>query len=499
VSPASPWWRGAVLYQIYPRSFADSNGDGIGDLEGVRSRLDHLEWLGVDGIWLNPVHPSPNADWGYDVADYLGVHPDFGTLDDLDRLVAEAARRGIRVLLDLVPGHTSDRHSWFEESRSSRDNPRRGWYVWRDPQPGRAPRPPNNWRSFFGGPAWEPDTRTGQMYLHLFLPQQPDLNWWNDGVRDAFDDILRFWFDRGVAGFRIDVAHGVVKDRELRDNPTRPYKPIYNLNRPEVHDVHRHWRRVADSYQDQRVLLGETWVGAVEDLLPFYGRNDGLHMAFNFLLLMAKLRAPDLRRVVERTEALFPEDAWPLWTLSNHDVVRFPTRMCGGDEAKVRCALLTLLTLRGTPVLYYGDELGMRQVQVSPERKRDPAEDRDGARTPMPWGDVEWRHPWLPVGGEVRDVAAQREDPASLLSFCRRLTQLRREQPDLRTGPYSTLPAPPGVWAWRRGEGLAAAVNLSGRAVRVPFVAGRVLAATDGRTTDGPLRLDPWQGALVAG
>jgi alpha-glucosidase len=335
------------------------------------------------------------------------------------------------------------------------------------------------------------------MYLHLFLREQPDLNWWNDGVRDAFDQILRFWFDRGIAGFRIDVAHGIVKDRELRDTPTRPYRLVYNVKRPEVHDVHRRFRRVADAYEG-RVLLGETWVDSIEDLLEFYGRGDGLHMAFNFLLLLAKLRAPELRRVVERTEALFPDDAWPLWTLSNHDVVRFPTRMCGGDEAKVRCALLMLLTLRGTAVLYYGDELGLRQVRIPPERRRDLAENRDGARTPMPWGDVAWRDSWLPVGGEVPDAAAQREDPSSLLRFCRRLTQLRREHADLRTGSYSTLSSPPGVWAWRRGDRLAVAINLSERAVRVPAVAGRVLAATDAETADGTLRLRPWQGALVA-
>jgi len=264
------WWREGVLYQLYPRSFADSNGDGVGDLPGVVDRLEHLEWLGIDGIWLNPTMPSPNADWGYDVADYFGVHPELGTLADLDRLVAEAAARGIRILLDLVPNHTSDRHPWFLEARSSRESPRRDWYVWADPKADGSP--PNDWTSVFDGPAWTLDAGTGQYYLHQFLAEQPDLNWWNDRVREAFDEILRFWFARGIAGFRIDVAHSIVKDPELRDPGIQP----------GVHDVHRRWRALADSEEPQRILLGETHIRELEQMIAFYGTGeDELNLAFN--------------------------------------------------------------------------------------------------------------------------------------------------------------------------------------------------------------------------
>jgi len=284
------WWRGAVCYQIYPRSFADSNADGQGDLTGVVAHLDHLEWLGIDAIWLSPTFPSPNADWGYDVADYYGVHPDFGTLADLERLIAEADGRGIRVLLDLVPNHTSTEHPWFLDARSSRDSRHRDWYVWADPKPDGSP--PNNWVSAFLGPAWTFDEATGQSYLTNFLPEQADLNWWNDEVRDEFDRILRYWFDRGVAGFRVDVAHMIVKDRELRDNPPatdadpllarlRGQVSLYNSNRPEVHGVHQRWRRIADDYDPTRLLVGETFVETLEDVISYYGRGDELGLAFS--------------------------------------------------------------------------------------------------------------------------------------------------------------------------------------------------------------------------
>ena len=276
------WWRDGVLYQVYPRSFADSDGDGVGDLRGIIERLDHLAWLGVDGLWLNPTFPSPNADWGFDVSDYRDVHPDLGTLDDLDELVAQAGARDMHVLLDLVPNHTSDEHDWFVEARSSREDPRRDFYVWRDPAPDGGP--PNNWVSIFGGSAWERDDATGQFYLHLFHSKQPDLDWWSDRVRDEFDDILRFWFARGIAGFRIDVAHGIVKHRELRDNPAaEPHdapvyrwmgqRPEFSMQQPEVHDVHRRWRALADEQQPERVLLGETWVLDLEALARLLRRR----------------------------------------------------------------------------------------------------------------------------------------------------------------------------------------------------------------------------------
>jgi alpha-glucosidase len=479
-SGRQPWWQHAVLYQIYVRSFADSNGDGVGDLPGIVERLDYLKWLGVDAVWLSPITVSPDKDWGYDVADYVNVQPVFGGLDAFDELVAEAGRRDIRVVIDLVPNHTSDQHEWFWGSRGSRDAGRRDWYVWRDPKPDGSP--PNNWISAFGGgPAWTLDSRTGQMYQHSFLPEQPDLNWWNEEVRDTMDDVMRFWLDRGVAGFRLDVAHAVVKDRDLRDVPPGADTNVV-VDLEETFAVLRRWRKLVDAYEGDRILLGETWVMDLERLASFYGSGaDQLHLAFNFPFAFAPLEAGVLRDVVERTEELLPRGAWPAWTLSNHDIVRFPTRMAGNDERKARAALLTLLTQRGTPVLYNGDELAMRQVDVPPDRLRDMA-DRDGARTPLPWNGA-WEEPWLPPGGDVPPVAAQREDPDSFLSFCRELIARRRSSADLQDGAYETLASPPGVWAYRRGEHTAVAINLTGEPAEVDL--------------DGARQLAPWEGVVL--
>ena len=507
-----PWWRGGVLYQIYVRSFVDSDGDGVGDLAGIRSRLDYFEWLGVDGLWLSPVTVSPDDDFGYDVSDYCDVQPVLGDLAELDRLVGEAGERGIRVLLDIVPNHSSDRHPWFVEARSSRESPRRDWYVWRDPKPDGSL--PNNWLSAFGGPAWSLDERSGQYYLHHFLPSQPDLNWWEEGVRDAFDEILRFWFDRGIAGFRIDVAHGLVKDRELRDNP--PDDPwANNMNRPEVHDVYRRWRRIADSYESRPIFLGETWVFDGDKLGAFYGNdNDELHMAFNFPFVLGSFEAERLRTVVADTEAAIPPDGWPVWTMSNHDVVRFPTRWCDGDERKARVALLMLLTLRGTPVLYYGDELGMPETELADGDRLDRARltsppGRDGARTPMHWSGEEGAgfaapgvRPWLPLGRhEKLNVAAQRDDPESMLSLARDVLALRRAEPDLWEGAYRPLETEGGLWAWRRGERTLVAVNLSDDAVALDGVEGRIQLGTgrrrEGEESRGRLELEPWEGVVV--
>jgi alpha-glucosidase len=473
------WWRDGVLYQIYPRSFADSDGDGIGDLRGVIARLDHLSWLGVDGIWLNPTMPSPNADWGYDVADYCAVDPDLGTMEDLDALIAATGERGIRVLLDLVPNHTSDRHAWFQDAVTGRDAAYRDFYVWAEGKPDGAP--PNNWLSNFGGPAWTWHEPTGQFYLHNFLPEQPDLNWWNEDVRFAFDDILRFWYERGVAGFRIDVCHAIVKDRELRDDPEpseddhpvvqqRALKQVYSMNRPEVHDVLHRWRRVSDAEDPERILVGETYVLDLEALIPFYGQDDELHLAFNFLFIHADLEAESLRGIVEGVEAGLPEGSWPVWTGSNHDSGRLMTRWAGDDERRARVALLMLLTLRGTAFLYYGDEIALEEVPQDPEtaldpvarRTGDPSRNRDVCRTPMPWNGEPGAgftrdgatRTWLPMGDvAARNVALQREDPASTLHLTRDLVALRREREDLRRGGYETLPAPAGAWAYRRGEG----------------------------------------------
>ena len=521
---AAPWWRGGVLYQIYPRSFADVSGDGHGDLPGVLDHLDHLAWLGVDALWLNPITVSPDADWGYDVADYLDVDPDFGTLEDLERLVAEAGERGIRVLMDLVPNHTSDRHPWFVDARSSRTAAHRDYYVWADGAGDGAP--PNNWRSSFGGPAWTWDEATGQYYLHNFLPEQPDLNWWNDDVRDAFDEILRFWFDRGIAGFRIDVAHALIKDRDLRDDTIaldtdhpmirrHGLRSDFSMNRPEGHDVLKRWRAFADEYDPPRVLLGETWVLDLEALVAFYGSGDDeLHLALNVPFVFST-PGEEMREIVERTESLLPPEAWPLWNGSNHDAGRFPSRWAEGDEARARAALVVLLTLRGTPLLYYGDEIGMREVEVPRERLRDPVgirhwpEDtgRDRSRTPMQWTadggfSRDGVEPWLPMGDAAdRNVADQREDPASMLHLCRDLIALRRERPDLSTGAYAPIETPPGVWAWRRGDATLVAVNHGDEAATVPTIRGTLLIGTDrsrdGERVDGSLRLAPWEAVVL--
>jgi alpha-glucosidase len=528
--PVEPsWWRDGVLYQIYPRSFADCRRRRHRRPAGITARLDHLEWLGVDGIWLNPTMPSPNDDWGYDVSDYLDVHPDLGTMADLDELIGEAGRRGIRVLLDLVPNHTSDRHAWFQDALTGRDAPYRDFYVWSDPGPGGGP--PNNWISNFGGSAWTLHEPTGQFYLNQFLPSQPDLNWWNEAVAEAFDDILRFWFDRGVAGFRIDVCHAIVKDRELRDDPPataddhpeiqrRGLRQVYSMNRPELHDVLRRWRVVAGRHEPERVLVGETYVLDLEQLMPFYGNGqDQLHLAFNFLFVHCDLDAAQLRAVVEGVEAMLPVDSWPVYTGSNHDAGRLVTRWAGDDPERTRAALLMMLALRGTPFLYYGDEIGMAEPPLDPaqaldpvpHRTGDPSENRDTCRTPMQWsaepgaGFTEGgaTRTWLPIGdAAAANVADQREDRGSVLHLVRDLIALRRERPDLRAGSYETLPAPAGAWAWRRGEGTLAAVNLSGAEVRVEGVGGTVLVGTDrardGEEVSGTLRLGPWEGAILA-
>jgi alpha-glucosidase len=521
------WWRDGVIYQIYPRSFQDSNGDGVGDLRGVIDRLDYLQWLGVDAVWLTPITVSPDADFGYDVADYCKVQPQFGTLDDVDDLIRAAADRGIKVVLDIVPNHTSDRHPWFIDARSSRTARYRDWYVWADPKPDGGY--PNNWTSAFGGPAWTLDKTTGQYYLHNFLPEQPDLNWWNQDVRDAFDEIYRFWYDRGVAGFRIDVAHGIVKDKELRDNPpatsddpphvqARGQRMIYNIERPEVHDVLRHWRTLADSYRPRRVLLGETYVLDIRTLGRFYGTGDELNLAFNFTFIHAPFEASALAQVVAESELVIPDVGWPVWTVSNHDLSRVMTRWGGGDERKVRCALLSLLSLRGTPVLYYGDELGMPDTRIQREELQDPVgkrhwpepRGRDPERTPMPWRNGDGAgftqpgvRPWLPIGdAAARNVEDQRRDSGSTLAFVRDLLAIRRNSADLRSGRYQQMKSPAGTWVWRRGSGTTVALNLSEKPVRLPGVDGSVVLATDrsrdGRRIGGGLTLEAWEGALCS-
>jgi alpha-glucosidase len=523
------WWRDGVLYQIYPRSYMDSNGDGIGDLRGMTQRLDHLQWLGIEGIWLDPIMVSPNKDWGYDVADYVDVDPALGTLADAEELIAEAAAHGIRVMLDLVPNHSSDQHRWFVDARSSRTSRHRDWYVWADPQADGSV--PNNWRMAFDPrqPAWTFDDASGQYYLNQFLSSQPDLNWWNEEVRDAFDDILRFWFDRGVAGFRIDVCSSIIKDRELRDNPPATpddhwyvqmmgQRSVYNACRPEVHDVLRRWRKLADGYDPNRVLIGETFVLDPDALPTFYGSNDELNLAFNFMLLFAPFQAADLRAAIESAEALYPPDGWPVWTGGNHDNHRFPTRWCGNDERKTRAAMVMLMGLRGTPFLYYGDEIGMPDTDIPDDRVLDPVGvfhgsrmGRDPERTPMHWSaeagagfSTPGVEPWLPYGDYAAcNVAAQRHDPDSILSLTRDLVGLRDAMPELRRGAYRTLPSSDAnVWAWQRGDRTVVALNLSDAAQEVEGAGPgelrvSTIRARDGEAVKDTLHLEPWEAAIV--
>jgi alpha-glucosidase len=524
---AAPWWRLSVLYQIYPRSFADSDGDGIGDLAGIIGRLDHLEWLGIDGVWLSPITVSPNADWGYDVADYRTIDAAYGTWDELDTLIAEAGRRGIRVIMDLVANHTSDHHPWFVDARSSRGSRHRDWYVWA--AVGVDGTPPNNWTNALGAPAWTVDPTTGQAYLHNFTPAQPDLNWWNPDVRSEFDDIQRFWFNRGVAGVRIDMANMLIKDAELRDNPpcapdddfvTRllGQRPIYNRNRPEVHEVLRGWRKIAESYDPPRLLLGETVVQDLGDLARFYGDSDDeLQLALNVPFQEAAFTASALRTVVEATESVLGDNAWPLWSGSNHDISRLASRWAAQDPARVRVALMMLLTLRGTPLLYQGDELGLPDTPLDRTDLRDPLGEllwpahpgRDPARTPMPWSDTPGGgftaagvEPWLCLGDvAVCNVEAQLQDPGSTLRFTHDLIVLRRATPDLLTGDRVAIPASDPVWAWRRGATAFVALNLGAEQRVVDGIVGRIAITTsrrrDGVSVTGRLDLDPWEGVVV--
>jgi alpha-glucosidase len=489
-SASGPWWKSAVVYQIYPRSFCDASGDGVGDLEGVRRRLDHLVWLGVDALWLSPFYRSPMRDFGYDVSDYCAVEPVFGTLADFDRLLAEAHARGLRVLVDWVPNHTSDQHPWFVESRASRTSRRRGWYVWRDGSPDR---PPNNWRAAFtNGPAWTWDDATRQWYLHLFLPEQPDLDWSHPGVEAAMHDTLRFWLDRGVDGFRMDVIHLIGKDPALPDVPAeRAAIPACALHHDErTHPLLRRIRRVLEAYPGERVMVGEVALPWTEKVARYYGAGDELHLAFNFAPLFAPWEASAWCARIEEVAACFdPRAAWPTWVLSNHDNRRHRTRY--GSEARARAAAVLLLALRGTPFLYAGEELGLEDAAVPEARRVDPG-GRDGCRAPIPW-DASPRHgwagaePWLPWPPEPerRSVEALRADPASILHLYRRLLAERRASAALRLGAFAWLPAPDGVLAWRRdapGEARAALVNFTASAMEVSLAGDwTIRVASDGR------------------
>jgi len=467
------WWERGIIYQIYPRSFMDSNGDGIGDLEGIRQKLDYLEWLGVDAIWISPVFPSPMVDFGYDVSNYTDIDPIFGTIAEFEALLAEVHARGMKLLFDYVPNHTSEQHPWFVESRSSRSNAKRDWYIWRDPAPGGGP--PNNWRSNFGGSAWEWDGQTGQYYYHAFLKEQPDLNWRHPNVQHAMLDVLRFWLEGGVDGFRVDVMHHLVKDTSFRDNPPNPdFRPgmspyrelltTHTVDLPEVQEIVAMIRGVVEEYDD-RMLVGEIYL-PLERLMAYYGASGkGAHLPFNFQLIRLPWQAKEIAAAVERYEALLPSYAWPNWVLGNHDKPRIATR---AGAAQARVAAMLLLTLRGTPTMYYGDEIGMHDVPIPAHQVQDPFEKnvpglglgRDPARTPMQWSDdrsagFTQGAPWLPVADDFKNVnvAALRDQPTSVLTLYRRLIELRGSEPALSVGEFAPLPAGDDLIAYLRKTG----------------------------------------------
>ncbi len=531
------WWRDGVIYQIYPRSFADANGDGIGDLNGILQHLDHLNGaphsLGVDAIWLSPFYPSPGFDFGYDVSDYQAVDPLFGTLEEFDRLVEEAHRRGIRIVLDLVLNHTSHLHPWFREARSSRIDPRRDWYIWRDAGPDGGP--PNNWQGVFGGSAWEWDETTGQYYYHMFLKEQPDLNWRNPEVRDAMWKVMRFWMDRGVDGFRLDVVNAYFKDDACRNNPptlgVRAYDRqhhLYDLDRPEMATALREMRAVLDAYPD-RMAVGEV-LGNSPPLSARYcgdGR-DQLHLAFNFHVLRQPWRPAAIQQALIAWELSLHRQAWPCQVLSNHDVDRHTSRYGAGrqSDARARVAAALLLTLRGTPFLYYGEELGLQNTPIPRREIVDPLgqrywpfhKGRDGARTPMPWSDGPFAgfstsRPWLRLNPDhrQRNVMKQRADPRSLLNFYRRLLEIRRESPALRRGSWRPLlRSPANTLIYLResdAQIMLVALNFSGKEQRtlleapLPVQRWRVCLSTTlethDRVIDQAIRLAPFEACIL--
>ncbi|MDJ1496738.1 alpha-amylase family glycosyl hydrolase [Cytophagaceae bacterium DM2B3-1] len=453
------WWQTGVVYQIYPRSFQDSNGDGIGDLQGILKRLDYLQWMGVDAVWISPIYPSPMADFGYDISDYTGIHPLFGSLDDFDRLIQEVHARKMKLILDLVPNHTSDQHPWFLESRSSRDNPKRDWYIWKNPRPDGGL--PNNWLSVFGGSGWEWDEKTEQYYYHAFLKEQPDLNWRHPEVQQAMLNVMRFWLDRGVDGFRIDVMWHMIKDLQLRDNPVNPdyqnhmatYEqllPVYSTDQPEVHEIVQKMRKLLDSYTD-RMMIGEIYL-PIHKLVTYYGIDGkGAHLPFNFQLISLPWEAKVIAAAIDQYEGALPANGWPNWVLGNHDQPRITSRV-GIQQARV--AAMLLLTLRGTPTIYYGDEIGMRDVPIPFQEVQDPQGlnmpdknlSRDPARTPMQWdaslqaGFTEGK-PWLRLDRAFQrtNVQLQKEDPYSMLLLYKRLIDLRHNEPSLTVGDYTPV------------------------------------------------------------
>jgi alpha-glucosidase len=521
------WWQREVIYQIYPRSFFDSSGDGIGDLAGISEKVDYLTWLGIGAVWLSPIYPTPDADLGYDISDYRAVDPRFGTLEEFDALLTVLHERGIRLILDLVPNHTSIQHVWFEQSRSSPENPKHHWYVWHEPRPDG--QPPNNWESYFGGPAWSYLDPPGKWYLHSFHPGQPDLNWENPEVRRAMQDVMRFWLDRGVDGFRTDVLWLLSKDRELRDNPANPDRaddlpPWLHLLRansedgPRAHEYARLIRSVLDEYPD-RVMIGEVVLPPAR-AVAYHGEHlDEAHMPHNFALTeLRSWTAGEIRAVVDEYEALLPPGAWPNWLLGDHDFPRIASRI--GPE-RARLAHMLLLTLRGTPTWYYGDELGLPSAtfpptsrMTDPQASSAPERDRLIARTPMQWSS-DWHagfskiEPWLPLASSAPELTVeyQRNAPGSVLNVVRALIELRRQKPALAIGTYRSLPGPSDVFSFERAHPdgtIQVHLNFGNAAREVAFPdGGRTLLTTAGTNVRNQanargVALGPFEGIIVS-
>lgn len=528
-----PWWQKGVIYQIYPRSFQDSDGDGIGDLRGVINRLDDLKKLGVDAIWLSPFYKSPLKDFGYDIADYTAIAPEYGTLATFDEMVEAAHARDIKVIIDYVPNHTSDEHDWFEESRMSRDNPRADWYIWRDARPDRSR--PNNWGSMFGGPAWTWDETRQQYYFHQFDPGQPDLNWRNPEVQEAMLNVLRFWMRHGVDGFRMDVVYMIWKHPDMPDQPPNEkgwvrgeddifghQQQIYAFNYEGIHDVMRSIRQTLDEHD--AMAVGEIWLD-LKERMKYYGNNDELHLPFNFGLIPSvsfdekrPLKAEEVRQIIEEYEAALPAGAWGNWVMGSHDVSRVASRV--GGEAAARIAAMLLLTLRGTPTIYQGEEIGMTNGVLQSEHIRDPqgirlgaAMSRDRCRTPMQWEGVEGGgftegDPWLPLNEDhlTRSVANLRNDPRSIYTLYQRLLALRHSSAALSIGSYKTLPTTGGLYAYERAHGderYQVWLNMSEETLdEVPLhEEGRVVLTTyldmQDRPVAGLLPLRPWEGMII--
>ena len=523
------WWQTGIIYEVYPRSFQDCNNDGIGDLKGITRRLDYLKWLGITAVWIAPVYPSPMADFGYDISDYTGIHPIFGTMNDFDELLTEVHNRGMKLILDLVPNHTSNQHPWFLESKSSKENPKRNWYLWKDSLPNG--HPPNNWLSVFGGSAWEWDEQTQQYYYHAFLKEQPDLNWRNPEVHQAMFDIIRFWLDKGIDGFRVDVMWHLIKDDQYRNNPVNPdyeeqmpdYEkliPAYSTDQQEVHEIVKQMRAVIEEYEN-RLLIGEIYL-PVHRLVTYYGfENKGAQLPFNFLLLGLPWNAATIASTIDEYEGALPPSGWPNWVLGNHDKSRITSRV-GISQAKI--AALLLLTLRGTPSLYYGDEIGMRDVPIPANEVQDPQGlnmpgknlSRDPARTPMQWDNTEYAgfgtvKPWLRVDKSYNreNVQQQKDKPFSMLSLYKKMITLRQKEISLMAGDYKPVFSNNQMIAYiRHAEGshrFLIVLNLSHRPCYFSPITdvfkGVVEAATipelEGSLIDGEINLSGDEGIVV--